>query len=52
LTGVPPYSAGELSPQPGTQARGWCQVGLGPATVSLIDGCRAVHLGMAGKVAS
>jgi predicted deacylase len=35
MTGVPPYSVGELTAQPGTQARGWCQVGLGPATVSL-----------------
>jgi predicted deacylase len=35
MTSVLPYSVGELTAQPGTQARGWCQVGLGPATVSL-----------------
>jgi uncharacterized protein len=35
MTGVPPYSVGELTAQPGTQARGWCPVSLGPATVSL-----------------
>lgn len=35
MTSVPPYSVGGLTAQPGTQARGWCQVGLGPATVCL-----------------
>ena len=35
MTSVPPYSVAELTAQPGTQVRGWCQVGLGQATVSL-----------------
>lgn len=35
MTDVLPYSVGELTAQPGTQARGWCPVDLGTATVSL-----------------
>jgi predicted deacylase len=35
MTSVPPYSVGELTAQPGTQVRGWCQVGLGEVTVWL-----------------
>jgi uncharacterized protein len=35
MTDIAPYSLGDLTAQPGTQVRGYCQVDLGTSTVSL-----------------